>query len=59
MRNKNNGAGVRTIMTRLRTLQQRARTRRALHNLDRRMLADIGRSECERRQECGKWFWQE
>jgi len=26
--------------------------------LDAHLLADIGRSEAERRRECCKWFWQ-
>jgi uncharacterized protein YjiS (DUF1127 family) len=35
----------------------RATTRQALHELDDRLLADIGRTEPERRRECAKWFW--
>lgn len=37
---------------------RRMSTRRALRELDRRQLADIGRTEAERRVECAKWFWQ-
>jgi uncharacterized protein YjiS (DUF1127 family) len=36
----------------------RTRTRRCLAALDPRELADIGRTEPERRRECAKWFWQ-
>jgi uncharacterized protein YjiS (DUF1127 family) len=42
----------------LRLWWRRARTRRALRELDDRLLADIGRSEAERRCECAKRFWQ-
>ncbi|MCB9948109.1 MAG: DUF1127 domain-containing protein [Rhodospirillaceae bacterium] len=41
-----------------RTWWRRATTRRALRNLDARLLADIGRTEAERRRECAKRFWQ-
>ena len=37
---------------------RRATTRRALSDLDARLLADIGRTETERRRECAKRFWQ-
>ena len=37
---------------------RRATTRRALRELDHRLLADIGRTEHERRRECAKWFWR-
>jgi uncharacterized protein YjiS (DUF1127 family) len=36
----------------------RVRTRRHLAELAPRALADIGRTESERRRECAKWFWQ-
>jgi uncharacterized protein YjiS (DUF1127 family) len=36
----------------------RMSTRAALRELDARLLADIGRTETERRRECAKWFWQ-
>jgi uncharacterized protein YjiS (DUF1127 family) len=29
-----------------------------LRDLDARLLADIGRTERERRHECAKWFWR-
>jgi uncharacterized protein YjiS (DUF1127 family) len=38
--------------------RRRHLTRRALRELDARRLADIGRTEAERRRECAKWFWQ-
>jgi uncharacterized protein YjiS (DUF1127 family) len=38
--------------------RRRARTRRALQQVDARELADIGRTEAERKSECAKWFWQ-
>jgi uncharacterized protein YjiS (DUF1127 family) len=37
---------------------RRSRTRRALQQLDARELADIGRTEAERKSEYAKWFWQ-
>ncbi|WP_051630609.1 DUF1127 domain-containing protein [Afifella pfennigii] len=37
---------------------RRARTRRALKDLSPHLLADIGITEEERRQETGKRFWQ-
>jgi uncharacterized protein YjiS (DUF1127 family) len=33
-------------------------TRRALAELDARILADVGIGQREQRQECAKWFWQ-
>jgi uncharacterized protein YjiS (DUF1127 family) len=33
-------------------------TRVALHELEPHLLADIGKTEKERRRECAKWFWQ-
>jgi uncharacterized protein YjiS (DUF1127 family) len=37
---------------------RRIGTRRQLRELDARQLADIGRTEREREDECAKWFWQ-
>jgi uncharacterized protein YjiS (DUF1127 family) len=37
---------------------RRAATRQALRELDDRLLADIGRTERDRRRECAKWFWR-
>jgi uncharacterized protein YjiS (DUF1127 family) len=34
------------------------RTRRALQELNAGQLADIGRTEAERKSEYPKWFWQ-
>jgi len=48
----------RAITFALRLCWRRARTRRALRRLDASQLADIGRSEAQRRRECAKWFWQ-
>jgi uncharacterized protein YjiS (DUF1127 family) len=42
----------------IRLWRRRSRTRRALKTLDARLLADIGRTDAERRHECAKWFWQ-
>jgi uncharacterized protein YjiS (DUF1127 family) len=38
--------------------RRRMSTRAALRELDGHLLADIGRTEKERRRECAKWFWQ-
>jgi uncharacterized protein YjiS (DUF1127 family) len=37
---------------------RRITTRQVLGELDNRLLADIGRTEAERRRECAKWFWR-
>ena len=42
----------------LRVWIRHATTRQALRELDARLLADIGRTERERRHECAKWFWR-
>jgi len=39
--------------------RRRSRTRKALQQLGPRELADIGRTEGERKSECAKWFWQD
>jgi uncharacterized protein YjiS (DUF1127 family) len=36
--------------------RRRMSTRAALRELEPRLLADIGRTEKERRRECAKWF---
>ena len=36
----------------------RRRTRRHLHELDARTLADVGITEDQRRHECAKPFWE-
>ena len=38
--------------------RRRSKTRKVLQQLDPRELADIGRTEAERKRECAKWFWQ-
>jgi len=38
--------------------RRRMSTRTVLRELDAHLLADIGRTEKERRAECAKWFWQ-
>jgi uncharacterized protein YjiS (DUF1127 family) len=48
----------RTCAARLSVWIRRAATRQELHELDDRLLADIGRTELERRRECAKWFWR-
>ncbi len=37
---------------------RRSRTRRDLRALEMYRLTDIGLSERQRADECGKWFWQ-
>lgn len=37
---------------------RRWRTRRRLRDLSPHLLADVGLTEADRRQECAKWFWQ-
>jgi uncharacterized protein YjiS (DUF1127 family) len=37
---------------------RRSKTRGRLRELDARELDDIGLTECQRRRECTKWFWQ-
>jgi uncharacterized protein YjiS (DUF1127 family) len=38
--------------------RRRMSTRVALHELEPHLLADIGKTEKQRRRECAKWFWQ-
>ena len=42
----------------VRTWSRRSATRRRLRDLDARDLDDIGVTECQRRRECARWFWQ-
>jgi uncharacterized protein YjiS (DUF1127 family) len=51
-------ACIRANVTNAKVWLRRSRTRRRLKQLDAWELADVGLSECRRRRECGKWFWQ-
>jgi len=50
---------ARTWLVITRIWHRRSRTRKALQQLGPRELADIGRTEDERKSECAKWFWQD
>jgi uncharacterized protein YjiS (DUF1127 family) len=49
---------IRANLTNANLWLRRSRTRGRLHELDARALADVGLTECRRRRECAKWFWQ-
>jgi uncharacterized protein YjiS (DUF1127 family) len=49
---------IRTNVTNAKIWLRRSTTRRDLHQLDTRALADVGLTERRRRRECAKWFWQ-
>jgi uncharacterized protein YjiS (DUF1127 family) len=49
---------VRKIAHEVRSWIERSRQRRALQDLDDRLLNDIGLSRDEARRECAKLFWQ-
>ena len=49
---------ARTWLCMARIWHRRSWTRRALQQLDARELADIVRTEAERKSEYAKWFWQ-
>jgi len=38
---------------------RRIETRRDFRELGAEQLADVGRTEADRRRECSKWFWQQ
>ena len=51
-----NGLGVNLVRARI--WFRRIKTRQRLRELELRELDDAGLTECERRHECAKWFWQ-
>ena len=46
------------LLNRIALWQERARSRRALQQLDDRMLRDVALSRSDVERECGKFFWQ-